>query len=481
MGSRSGVSVLSPDLLALLAGCRAAPADDTPRLILADWLDENADSAGVPADEARARAQFIRVQVELARPTYDTARIMQLRADEARLLTEHAARWLGDLPFRLMESRQQPYGFAAGVPQKPVKGFDPLETGKGWRFHRGLLTVELDTNELNEREFVAWFASPLAVWVDEVGVDLAGLGALERLRVPDALRPYLGVRYSLGAPELNVFAPSAPRRRAPRPSHPITPADCRRLTRCENFALVRALTLHPLAVEAKVLAALVTADVGRLRRLTIKAALTDTDAAFIGAAPLEGLSALDVSGCNLSPTGFQNVVRSKHLRQLTSLTAYRNGFGCDGLEALAASPLAGRLTVLEIQNTGAGDRGIAALAESPMLERIVGPGLNLSMNPISDAGAAALAKCPRLGPFSELILRDCRVGDAGAAALAESPHVANLTYLDLWKNRIGAAGARALAKSQFLQNVRELSLRDNLITDAGVVALHKRFGERVKA
>src|SRR5262245_41658733 len=41
---------------ALLAAIRAAPDDDAPRLIFADWLEEHGD-----AD----RAEFIRVQVEL--------------------------------------------------------------------------------------------------------------------------------------------------------------------------------------------------------------------------------------------------------------------------------------------------------------------------------------------------------------------------------------------------------------------------------
>src|SRR3954447_18033797 len=46
------------DGTALLAAIRAAPDDDAPRLIYADWLDEH----GQPE-----RAEFIRVQCELAR------------------------------------------------------------------------------------------------------------------------------------------------------------------------------------------------------------------------------------------------------------------------------------------------------------------------------------------------------------------------------------------------------------------------------
>ncbi|MBY0456405.1 MAG: TIGR02996 domain-containing protein, partial [Gemmataceae bacterium] len=46
---------------ALLAAIRANPDEDTPRLAFADWLDEHGDEAD------RARAEFIRVQCELAR------------------------------------------------------------------------------------------------------------------------------------------------------------------------------------------------------------------------------------------------------------------------------------------------------------------------------------------------------------------------------------------------------------------------------
>lgn len=475
MVPRPAVPGLNPDLLGLLAGCRSAPADDTPRLILADWLDENADSAGISPDEARARAQFIRVQVELARPTFDTSRVVQLRAEEAKLLRAHAADWLGAAGLSLWSSRQAPFGFAAVRPGiVPTPPFDPLATGTAWKFDRGLLTLELTPAELTDDGFAHWFTTPLAAWVETAAVDVSGAEALERFSVDGRLRPYLGVRYAVGT----TAEPSM--RLMPAPAEAITPVDAKRLTRCDNFRLVRELTIYPAAVEGKVLAALITADVSGLRRLTLKAPLTDTDAAFLGITPLVSLSALDVSRCNLSALGFRDIVKSPHLKQLTSLVAFRNRFGDDGLAALAASPLAGRLTVLELQNIDVGDRGIRALTESPILERIVGPGLNLSMNPISDDGAAALAKCEHLSPFTELILRECRVGNLGAKALAESPYVANLVYLDLWKNRVGNPGAKSLAVSPHLGAMRELSLRDNAITDSGARALTKRFGKRVK-
>ena len=56
------------DREALLAAIRANPDDDLPRLVYADWLDENADSLPpMERHSAGDRAAFIRLQVEAAR------------------------------------------------------------------------------------------------------------------------------------------------------------------------------------------------------------------------------------------------------------------------------------------------------------------------------------------------------------------------------------------------------------------------------
>jgi uncharacterized protein (TIGR02996 family) len=77
---------------ALLAAVLAAPDDDSPRLIYADWLDEN----GQPE-----QAEFIRVQCELARLGHYAGtcqdidcRCMGLARRERGLLPLFAGRWL---------------------------------------------------------------------------------------------------------------------------------------------------------------------------------------------------------------------------------------------------------------------------------------------------------------------------------------------------------------------------------------------------
>lgn len=93
------------DRTALYAAICASPGEDTPRLVLADWLDENGDSASADL------AEFIRVQVEFeAYPQCGNIRTgnfdardgvapewqrgFDLYNRESLLLAKHRANWL---------------------------------------------------------------------------------------------------------------------------------------------------------------------------------------------------------------------------------------------------------------------------------------------------------------------------------------------------------------------------------------------------
>jgi uncharacterized protein (TIGR02996 family) len=76
----------------LLQAVIATPEDEAPRLIYADWLDEQ----GRPEDADRA--EFIRVQIELAHAAEETMRTKQLRQREEELWGTHKEQWLAHLP-----------------------------------------------------------------------------------------------------------------------------------------------------------------------------------------------------------------------------------------------------------------------------------------------------------------------------------------------------------------------------------------------
>jgi uncharacterized protein (TIGR02996 family) len=119
---------------ALLRAVIANRDDDTPRLIYADWLDENGQSE---------RAAFIRAQVEAARaePFSPTARIAENKAD--RLLKGHRKHWTRHLGDAIEEPGFQ-RGFIeqVGVAVQPISisslsalfDIEPLQTLKMVRF-----------------------------------------------------------------------------------------------------------------------------------------------------------------------------------------------------------------------------------------------------------------------------------------------------------------------------------------------------------
>ena len=74
---------------ALIATIREAPADDAPRLVAADWFEEQGGQANA------ARAEFIRTQIERANLPPDDIRQSELQAHELRLLKRWAPVWCG--------------------------------------------------------------------------------------------------------------------------------------------------------------------------------------------------------------------------------------------------------------------------------------------------------------------------------------------------------------------------------------------------
>jgi uncharacterized protein (TIGR02996 family) len=80
----------NPRVLALLDDAKAHPDDDTPRLVLADWLDDHGESA---------RAEFIRSQCRLVSENEALTPNAREKAQEQcrTLLARHGGAWLGPL------------------------------------------------------------------------------------------------------------------------------------------------------------------------------------------------------------------------------------------------------------------------------------------------------------------------------------------------------------------------------------------------
>src|SRR5262245_10829405 len=74
-----------PELLNLLRACKDDPADDQPRLVLADWLEEHGQAG---------RAEFVRVQCRWAGLDWYAPEVPELEARQAELLRADGDGWL---------------------------------------------------------------------------------------------------------------------------------------------------------------------------------------------------------------------------------------------------------------------------------------------------------------------------------------------------------------------------------------------------
>src|SRR5207302_10568596 len=74
---------------ALMQAILEAPEDDEPRLVYSDWLEEHGEAE---------RAEFIRLQVQLARLPEDDPGLPELKRRETALLQAHREQWLQAAP-----------------------------------------------------------------------------------------------------------------------------------------------------------------------------------------------------------------------------------------------------------------------------------------------------------------------------------------------------------------------------------------------
>jgi uncharacterized protein (TIGR02996 family) len=131
------------DEKALLAAIEAHPLDDAPRLVYADWLDEQGDKAST------ARAEFIRAQCELALlPAYDP-RYPALEKRERELLKAWRKTWLKPLKAKFRRDAVFSRGFpvpslaALTVAELEALTEKDLRAAPLWRFRYDVVGTDL--------------------------------------------------------------------------------------------------------------------------------------------------------------------------------------------------------------------------------------------------------------------------------------------------------------------------------------------------
>src|SRR5262245_49104871 len=117
-------ATIHPDLLALLEAVKDDPEEDAPRLVLADWLDEHGRD-----DAERDRADFIRLQCQLARQSLDDPTRPERKAREQSLRRTHLMPWLGAWREWVTRPDNEEWWFQRGLLRPWLKGMRWLDEG----------------------------------------------------------------------------------------------------------------------------------------------------------------------------------------------------------------------------------------------------------------------------------------------------------------------------------------------------------------
>src|SRR5262249_9240729 len=115
------------------------------------------------------------------------------------------------------------------------------------------------------------------------------------------------------------------------------------------------------------------------------------------------------------------------------------------------------------------------LAACPAVSRL--RALELGLNPIGDAGAAALAASPHLARLRKLDVAYCQLTDAAVAALVDSPHLTALEEVVLYGNGLTDAAAQVLTRARW-PHLRKLHAGRTLGPQARQAVQHL-FGDKV--
>jgi uncharacterized protein (TIGR02996 family) len=415
---------------AFLQRIRAYPDDDAPRLVYADWLDEQGDPRGA----------FIRVQLALAQLAAEdeasSERISrsdreelrkQLQTRERSLLDAHEQEWTA--PFRRFATRP--------------------------RFHRGFVEeVNVDAHNLIRHAHELFSAGPLRhIYLLDIG------GAL-----PTVLQCPLLSRLSA----LTIHA-----------SHAGEPL-ARAIARSEYLTGLKSLDLSRNRFDhhsAEHLAA--SPALSGLQELNLREnAIGEAGARALAVSPHFGnLRYLELHGNRLGPAGAEAIAISERLPSLQRLGLAENDVGSPRIQGLSRMHDLLRVPEVDLSSNGVGPVGLLVILNRPDHESDGGVRhLDLSYNDLGDDGGRIIARCSHFSQLRSLKLVNCAIGPEGARALALCPHLHELVSLDLGGNNpIGDPGFREFLEVSHLPSLRQLTYPANQLSSTMRRDLDMRF------
>ncbi len=451
---------------ALLAAIRTHPEEDTPRLVFADWLDENEPDSLRRLKKPRAAAPsawagLIRAECELARLADDgsaSAAVFAFFADKDEQ-SLRGVRWERTDPGvarrvelrTLAERLRGPSGKARNV-GRPKEAAAFSWTAATHRGFPHTLTAGDGVKLLAHLPALAARVPPVRVEFDPYPpFALEDAGELVAAGLPRWCRE-LRVSTDAGHADL-VVAMSA---------HPDT-------------ANVRALHLGLSGDDPESERALgAVADSPHwsgLRELTLDGAghiPPELSSRLFLAPHVNGLTRLTVRGTQEAANMVASVARVVGFPQLRSLALTNCDLTDDAVDRLAEATKLANLRSLDLQNNSIGGRGVSALLASPHLKNLAV--LDLDHNPVRGLGRAALANAPA-GGLRTVGFHGARLTASDIAALTSSPRLSELVYFDADDNGLAESAVARLVKGFGDRPPVILYLIGNGIGDAGVAAL----------
>ncbi len=289
------------------------PDDDLTRLVFADFLEDRGD------DESSARAELIRVQIELAALWPLSERAAQLVARQNELLARWGRVWLGPWADTL-----HGWTFRRGMVEAVHADASVfLDHAADWFAEWPTLTVAKLTrtgDHLPELASSPWLAHLRGLDLSDNGIDSSALIHLTSSR-------FIGLLQALDLSD-----------------NPIGPTGAGLLATTRSSNDWSELHLARCGLWHEGLIALLAGS-ARWRRL-------------------------DLSGNGLTRLGLVRLVDSPHMRHLESLDLAGNPLGDNGASALADSPNSAELVDLGLCDTDSGDAGVTALANSRNLPEL---------------------------------------------------------------------------------------------------------------
>jgi uncharacterized protein (TIGR02996 family) len=354
------------DRAALFEAVLDAPGDDAPRLVFADWLDEN----GEPE-----RAELIRLQIEAARTPFYEPRYDALNRRADALIAGHGPAW------RLPNLRAGDQIFRRGFVEE-ITVFPDVFHQTGEALFR--------LTPLRYAHFNTMFYADLDGWFWDLTTRLGGAEFTQE--VPGERADWLGLAW--------------PRLRWLKTRRLDTTRDFLQTAACPNL---EALDLSGANADAVVLGPFLSAPVLDI----LRALALDADPN-----PMTAIYAHKVKA-----GGARLLAECPGLAGLTELHLANQAIGDAGLFHLASSPHLARLEQLHLRNNEIGAmsaQNVEDFCASPYLTRL--RVLDLAANPIGPAGAAALSRWPGLRDLRRLDISGCELMPDAGRLLARSPY-----------------------------------------------------------